>query len=492
MAKAKFFSMAIAMALVLSLGLAALAPGEVLANPPYWAKTYGGADGDFAYSIQETSDGGYIVAGEAGSFGAGGYDVWGLKLDSAGNVAWQKTYGGTYSDFAYSIQETSDGGYIVAGETWSFGAGGYDVWVLKLEADGNVTWQKTCGGAENDAAYSIQETSDGGYIVAGETWSFGAGSCDVWVLKLEANGNVTWQKTYGGASDDFAYSIQETSDGGYIVAGNTESFGAGSCDIWILKLDSAGNVTWQKTYGGQYIDGVRSIQETSDGGYIVAGETDLSGAGSADVWILKIEADGNVTWQKTYGGADDDSAYSIQETSDGGYIVAGRTESFGAGVADVWVLKIEANGNVAWQKTYGGASGDYAYSIQETSGGGYIVAGRTESFGAGLTDVWVLKLDSDGSIPGCPLGVASDAAITVTTVTGETTTADVAETTVTPAATGVMPWDSDCTIDTQCSYSPHAPAPTGVPTLNQWGIVAMITLFAGLLAWTVRRRRLAS
>jgi len=488
MAKAKFFSIAIAMTLVLSVGLAALAPGEVLANPPYWAKTYGGDSDDFAYSIQETSDGGYIFAGEAGSFGAGGYDVWVLKLDSAGNVAWQKTYGGDSVDFAYSIQQTSDGGYIVAGETWSFGPGNYDVWVLKLDSDGNVTWQRTYGGVGDDSAYSIQQTSDGGYIVAGETGSFGAGLPNVWVLKLDSDGNVTWQKTYGGVGDDFAFSIQQISGGGYIVAGNTLSFGAGSCDVWVLKLDSDGNVTWEKTYGGQYIDGARSIEQTSEGGYIVAGETDSFGAGLEDYWVLKLDSAGNVTWQKTYGGAGDDSTYSIQETSGGGYTVAGRTESFGAGSADVWVLKLDSAGNVTWQKTYGADSHDYANCIQQISGG-YIVAGRTESFGAGLRDIWVLKLDSTGSIPDCRLGVASDATITVTPVTGATTTADVAATMVTPGATGVTPWDSDCTIDTQC---PYAPQPTGVPAMNQWGMAAMITLFAGLLAWAARRRRPAS
>ncbi len=227
----------------------------------------------------------------------------------------------------------------MAGETESFGAGIYDVWILKLDANGNVVWQKTYGGADYDHAYSIQQTSDGGYIVAGETWSswsFGAErNGDAWVLKLDANGNVQWQKRYGGADSDIASFIQQTSDGGYIVAGRTDYFGAGDFDfdVWVLKLDANGNVQWQKRYGGPGWDWASSIQQTSDGGYIVAGYTDSFGAGYFDVWVLKLDASGNVQWAKTYGGADYDHANSIQQTSDGGYIVAGETYSFGAGYA---------------------------------------------------------------------------------------------------------------------------------------------------------------
>ncbi|MHA2612326.1 MAG: InlB B-repeat-containing protein, partial [bacterium JZ-2024 1] len=369
-----------------------------------WARTYWGARRDVARSIQQTSDGGYIVAGYTRSVGAGSGDIWVLKLDADGNVLWQKTYGGTDSDGASSIQQTSDGGYIVAGYTYSFGAGRYDIWVLKLDADGNVLWQKTYGGANWDEAYSIQQTSDGGYIVAGDTWSFVAAWNDVsdfWVLKLDENGNVVWQKTYGGVKEDRAYSIQQTSDGGYIVAGETYSFGAGDWDIWVLKLNANGDVVWQRTYGWARLDWARSIQQTSDGGYIVAGMTDSFGAGSWDIWVLKLDANGNVLWQKTYGGANWDEAYSIQQTSDGGYIVAGKTYSFGAGYTDIWVLKLDADGNVLWQKTYGGEYNEGAYSIQQTSDGGYIVAGDTKSFGAAEENFWVLKLDANGNISGC-------------------------------------------------------------------------------------------
>ncbi len=286
---------------------------------------------------------------------------------------WAATYGGSGYDWANSIQQTSDGGYIVAGSTSSFGAGSNDVWVLKLDANGNVEWQKTYGSSRNEGAFSIQQTSDGGYIVAGGTSSFGAGDYDFWVLKLDASGNVEWQKTYGGSDGEYAQSIQQTTDGGYIVAGYTNSFSAGNYDFWVLKLDSGGNVEWQKTYGGGI---ARSIQQTSDGGYIVAGHTSSFGAGTDDFWVLKLDANGNVEWQKTYGSSRNEGAFSIQQTSDGGYIVAGYTAFFNIYSANFWVLKLDSGGNVQWQKSYGGSEGSgLASSIQQTSDSGYIVTG---------------------------------------------------------------------------------------------------------------------
>jgi len=425
--------------------------------PPTWAKTYGGGDYDEAHSIQQTSDGGYIVAGYTQSFGAGFTDFWVLKLDASGDVVWLKTYGGEDDNEANSIQQTSDGGYIVAGRTWSFGGGYsyYDFWVLKLNASGDVVWQKTYGGGDYEEAFSIQQTSDGGYIVAGETRSFGAGSADFWVLKLDASGDVVWQKTYGGGDYDYLTSIQQTSDGGYIVAGWTPSFGAGWKDVWVLKLDASGNVQWQKTYGGGSDDEANSIQQTSDGGYIVAGWTGSFGAGSYDFWVLKLDASGNVVWQKTYGGGNWDWANSIRQTSDGGYIVAGYTESFGAGGADFWVLKLDASGDVVWQKTYGGGNNDEeAYSIQQTSDGGYIVAGRTDSFGAGRDDFWVLKLDASGDVANCTpydLVQDSDAIPASTSVAASTSSATSVTSTAPITDTSVAGQDSGATSATQCT-----------------------------------------
>jgi hypothetical protein len=275
------------------------------------------------------------------SFGAGNRDIFLIKTDANGNIIWSKTYGGTYWDWAESVQQTSDGGYIVAGGTESFGAGG--VFLIKTDANGNIIWAKTYGGS---VASSVQQTSDGGYIVAGETYSFGAGSGDIFLIKTDANGNIIWSKTYGGTCCDGAYSVQQTSDGGYIVAGGTTSFGAGYDDIFLIKTDANGNIIWAKTYGGTHNDWAYSVQQTSDGGYIVAGWTNSFGAGWVDIFLIKTDANGNIQWAKTYGGISWEGTFSVQHTSDGGYIVAGYTYSFGAGGLDIFLIKTDANGNI--------------------------------------------------------------------------------------------------------------------------------------------------
>ena len=297
------------------------------------------------------------------------------------NAQWARTYGGIYSDWPNSIQQTSDAGYIIAGITRSFGAGSDDFWILKLSSDGEIEWQKTYGGSVNDEAHSIQQTIDGGYIVVGETSSFGTEGEDIWVLKLTSDGEIEWQKTYGGSEWGTDPSIQQTNDGGYIVAGEIEFYGAGLSDFWILKISSAGDVEWQKTYGGDKGDSASFIQQRDNGGYIVVGHTESFGAGGADIWILKLSSDGEIEWQKAYGGSEDEEANSFQQTSDGGYIVAGCTESFGAGENDFWILKLSSDGDIEWQKTYGESEGEGASSVQQTSEGGYIVAGSTNIYG---------------------------------------------------------------------------------------------------------------
>jgi hypothetical protein len=368
-----------------------------------FAKTYGGTGSDNASSVQQTSDGGYMVAGYTESFGAGGSDIFLIKTDASGNVIWAKTYGGTGGDWASSVQQTSDGGYIVAGYTASFGAGYYDIFLIKTDANGNIQWAKTYGGTALDWPYSVQQTSDGGYIVAGYTWSFGAGYSDIFLIKTDANGNIQWAKTYGGTYEDYASSVQQTSDGGYILAGHTSSFGAGSYDIFFIKTDANGNIQWAKTYGGTGSDMASSVQQTSDGGYILAGWTYYFGAGLSDIFLIKTDANGNRIWAKTYGGMNWDYASSVQQTSDGGYILAGGTDSFGAGSRDIFLIKTDANGNRIWAKTYGGTALDWPYSVQQTSDGGYIVAGHTSSFGAGSDDFFFIKTDASGDIGSCSI-----------------------------------------------------------------------------------------
>ena len=397
----------------------------------FWAKTYGGTGQDYAYSIQQTSDGGYIVAGMGDTFDFD-KDLWVLKLNSDGTVAWQKAYRGDDISASF-IQQTSDGGYIVLGVIFNDATRKKYFLVLKLNSDGTVAWQqKAYGETGYEYANSIQQTSDGGYIMAGIGIDFDRIDSDFLVLKLNSDGRIAWQKTYGGTGGDHANSIQQTSDGGYIVVGGSN---VANEDVLVLKLNSDGTVVWQKTYGGTKSDSASSIQQTSDEGYIVVGNTYSFGTGSGDFWILKLNSYGTVAWQKTYGGTSYDYASSIQQTSDEGYIVVGNTYSFGTGSGDFWILKLNSDGTVAWQKTYGGTSYDFANSIHQTSDGGYIVAGYTYSFGAGFCDFWVLKLLSDGTINFNSNSGASttdtSATVSETSVTGADINITVTDTSIT-------------------------------------------------------------
>jgi len=335
-----------------------------------------------------------------------------IGLSLAGVIEWQYTYGGSGDDVAYAVQETSDEGYIIAGYTYSFGAGESDYWILKLTSEGVVEWQFTYGGIGDDRAYSIQETSDEGYIVAGYMHFFGVQTSDIWILKLTSGGDIEWQHIYGGTGDDKAYSVQQTSEGGYIVAGSTQYLGAMDHDFWVLKLTPAGFFEWQRIYRGYGDDVAYFVQETSDEGYIVAGDTNSFGFKESEFWVLKLTSIGDIEWERIYGGSDNDYLNCIQETSDGGYVVTGNTYSFGGGDSDFLVLKLSSTGNIEWQRAYGGSEEDVTYYIQETSDEGYIAAGYTDSFGVGGSDFLLLKLFSNGDIdPSCELVGISNATV---------------------------------------------------------------------------------
>jgi hypothetical protein len=225
---------------------------------------------------------------------------------------------------------------------------------------------------------------------------------------------VEWEKTFGGTKSDWGYSVQQTRDGGYIIVGWTESFGAGGLDVYLIKVDANGNMQWSKTFGGG--DGGSSVQQTRDGGYIIVGWTRSFGAGLADVYLIKVDANGNMQWSKTFGCRGDDRGYSVQQTSDGGYIIVGYTESYGAGGEDVYLIKVDANGNMQWSKTFGGSGDDGGSSVQQTSDGGYIIVGWTRSFGAGWYDVYLIKLGL-GTIPTTTTTTYTTTARDTTTIT---------------------------------------------------------------------------
>jgi len=378
-------------------------PGDTL-----WTRTYGGSGIDWGYSVQQTTDGGYILTGRTKSFGAGSYDFYLVKTDANGDSLWSRTYGGIEGDYGRSVEQTTDGGYIITGYTNSFGAGSYDFYLVKTDVNGDTLWSRTYGGIGSDQGESVQQTSDEGYIITGYTVSFGAGGRDFYLVKTDVNGDTLWSRTYGGIGDDQGESVQQTSDGGYVIAGEIFSFGAGGVDFYLIKMDGLGDSLWTRTYGGTGMDYGESVQQTTDGGYVIAGYTYSFGAGATDVYLVKTDANGDTLWTRTYGGELNDYGYFVQQTTDGGYIIGGYTNSFGAGDYDVYLVKTDANGDTLWTRTYGGIEGDYGRSVEQTTDGGYIITGYTNSFGAGSYDVYLLKIAGEAAQPDVSIEIVPD------------------------------------------------------------------------------------
>lgn len=406
-----------------------------------WAECLGDVLDDWAECVQLTNDGGYVVAGwTEGVFNGtlpshGGYDYCITKLNSAGGLQWQKFLGGSGLDQARTIAVTSDGGYVVAGNaSYSDGdvtgihGSATDIWVVKLDTGGTIEWQKSLGGTGDEFASRVLQTADGGYIVSGSTASSDGdvtghnGGTDVWVAKLDATGTLEWQRCLGGSGEEEKAGIALASDGGYILCGTTASTDGdvignhGNKDVWLVKLSDAGTIEWQKCFGGYDYDFGMQIGSTTDGGYIVAAHTysndgDVNGHwGYDDYWILKLDVTGELTWQKCLGGLGLDYAMAVEQTSDGGYVVGGASDSVtgdvsgGHGGMDHWVVKLDGTGALQWQKCLGGPGDDWAYSVQETTDEGFIVVGGVNSttgdvFGNhGAYDWWVVKLTGSGLV----------------------------------------------------------------------------------------------
>ncbi|MGB3453998.1 MAG: hypothetical protein WBA59_09225 [Moheibacter sp.] len=400
-----------------------------------WEKSLGGSLNEDAYAMEQTSDNGYILTGWTESndgdvIGNSGHKAWVVKLDMNGNIQWQKTYGNpAFFNIFFSIKQTIDGGYIAGGYSNKPNGtpGDYDYWIVKLDINGNIQWEKFYGSSTSDVLSSVEQTIDGGYVIAGVSSGNNGdvtgnhGGSDYWIVKLNNNGDIQWQKSLGGTENDSANSIQQTIDGGYIVAGTSNSNNGdvtgnhGGKDYWIVKLSSSGNIIWQKSLGGTGNDYAYSIQQTIDGGYIVAGESNsnngdvIGNHGESDYWIVKLSSSGNIIWQKSLGGSGNDVSYSIEQTQDGGYIVAGESNSNNGDVTgnhggrDFWIVKLSSSGSIQWQKCLGGSNDELARSIKQSIDGKYITAGYSYSNDGDITghhgsyastDFWIVKLSN--------------------------------------------------------------------------------------------------
>ena len=360
-----------------------------------WQRVYGGGAGK---SVQQTTDGGYFITGVTSSFGNGSSDVYLIKTDGNGDTLWTKTYGTVGYEVGYSGQQTSDGGYIITGMTSPSSYGNSNVYLIKTDSKGDALWTKSIGGSFDDYGSSVQQTTDGGFIITGAKEPFAnTADEDVYLIKTDSNGDTLWTKTYGGERFDWGLSVQQTTDGGFIITGGTTE--NVHRDVYIIKTDSNGDTLWTKTYGGFFDDYGNSVQQTTDGGFIITGETASAYSdGYEDVYLIKTDSNGDTLWTKTYGGVYFDIGCSVQQTTDGGYFITGYTKSFGNG-QNVYLIKTEGNGDILWTKTYGGENYDTGLSGQQTIDGGYIITGYKTLYDFGWqNNVYLIKTDKNGGL----------------------------------------------------------------------------------------------
>jgi hypothetical protein len=361
-------------------------------------RTYGGALIDECYSVLQAVDGGYVLLGHSRSFGGGGEDVWLVRTDTLGETLWTREYGGAEYDYGQSMVQTSDSGYAIAGITESFGAGNEDVYLIRTDMRGDTLWTRTYGGEATDEAYSVRQTTDRGFIIAGRTSSY-AGGANVYLVKTDSAGDTLWTRYYGGVGSDRGRSVLQTADGGYVVVGPTTESTGTKVDVMLIKTNAAGDSLWGRTYGGDSTDDYGyAVLQAPDGGFFVIGYTQSFGAGRADVYVIRTDSLGDTLWTRCYGGTEWDEARAADLTADGDLFIAGYTQSAGAGAWDVYVLKIDAQGETLWTKTFGGAANDHAWAVQATADGGAIVGGITLSFGAGSADMYLIKTDPAGYV----------------------------------------------------------------------------------------------
>ncbi len=422
-----------------------------------WQNTIGGQAVDQLTSVAQTAEGGYILVGFSSSDSTGdkieaslgGDDYWVIKIDTIGDLMWQNTIGGNGTEQLWDVKQTNDGGYVLAGNSFSDISvdkteayiGPFpkmDYWLIKLDTIGNIQWQNTIGGNDDDFLKTVQGTNDGGFILGGFSRSPLSGDkteglmggYDYWVIKVDSIGNIIWQNTIGGNSSDELMSIQQCTDNGYILAGFSASAISGdktelslNFDYWVVKLDPIGNIVWQNTIGGSENEYLYFIEQTNDGGYILGGNSDsgISGdktepcIGNKDIWIVKLNTTGNIIWQNTIGGSSSDELKEVHQTFDGGYICGGlsysgisgdKTEASN-GSSDYWILKLDSVGNIVWQNAIGGNNSDRIASIKECGDGGYIFGGVSNSSisgdkvetSQGASDYWVVKLYPECFLP---------------------------------------------------------------------------------------------
>ena len=349
------------------------------------------------YSILETSDQGYAILGNIVSNNS---DIFLLKTDQFGNEIWFQSYGGSQFDEARHFQQTPDEGFIISGITNSYGLGEEDVWVIKTNSLGLIEWNRSFGGSQNDRGSQILQTDESGFILIGEKHNDELGDSDLWLLKINSQGEISWEKTLGGTENDKGYDIKITNSGDYLLLGSTSSFGNGGSDIWLIKTDQNGNEIWSQTYGSSNNEYGRSIINTDDGGYLIFATSESFGNDNTDLHNIKIDSIGVEEWNKSFGGFYGKNGNVIQKSPNGGYILISSRYNYNNNSYNMWLIKMNTSGNTEWTKTFGNINDDHGYGIAVTSDGGYILTGSTNNYGYGnseFSDIWLIKTDINGN-----------------------------------------------------------------------------------------------
>ena len=379
---------------------------------PFSEKTFGTIYNESCFSFIHTNDNGYAMLGITSSPGTGDQNIYFTKLDSNENIQWTKTYGGPGIDQAGTIRQTLDGGYIICGNQYSFGAGGSDGYLIRTDSQGTMIWSRAYGLPLDDVLWRLELTSDSNYIAMGTTFSSGTNSGDILVVKVNDGGDTLWTRIIGGPVYDAGINLTPADDGGCVIVGRVYSFGAGLRDVMLSRIDGNGNVLWLKTYGGTGTEEGMAVAHTSDNGYIITGATEsFSNNTYYDVYMVKTDSAGNMIWSRAYGGDNIDATYCVTEAPDGGYVVAGFTDSWaylhlltnnqasplGDDSSHVFLMKVSILGDTVWTRAFGGAKQDEAYALINDPDGGYFTAAYSASFsGNDSVDAYIIHSDSLG------------------------------------------------------------------------------------------------